>query len=99
MAGLKNVSTVWQNVKEIDLKPIRDSATRPVRIALVGKPGVGRHTLAEQMRTDPSRPEIHTQSPIALYTFDGSAEPPVAHLIIVLIDATHEDYREEQTLF
>lgn len=98
MAGLRNVSTVWQNVKEVDLKPIRDSAIRPVRIALVGKPGVGKHTLVEQMRTDPSRPEIHTQSPIALFTFDESAEPPVAHLIIILIDGNQENFVDEQIL-
>ena len=98
MAGLKNVSTVWQNVKEIDLKPIKDSATHPVRIALVGEPGVGKHTLAEQMRTDPARPGVHTQSPITLFTFDASTEPPVAHLIIFLVDATRADYLAEQTL-
>src|SRR4030066_2071126 len=98
VAGLKNVSTVWQNVKEIDLKPIKDSATQPVRIALVGEPGVGKHTLAEQMRTDPARPGVHTQSPITLFTFNASTEPPVAHLIIFLVDATRADYLAEQTL-
>jgi uncharacterized protein (DUF697 family) len=98
MAGVKDISSVWQNIKEIDLKPIRDSATHPVRIALVGEPGVGRHTLAEQMRTDPARPGIHTQSSMAILTFEPSIEPPVAHLIIVLVDATQEDYSKEQTV-
>lgn len=98
MAGLKEISTVWTNIKEVDLKPIRDSATRPVRIILVGEPGAGKHTLAEQMRCDPARPGVHSQSPIALFTFDGCTEPPVAHLIIVLIEATRTSFQNEQAL-
>jgi uncharacterized protein (DUF697 family) len=98
VAGLKDITSVWNNVKEVDLKPIRDSATLPVRITLVGEPGVGKHTLAEQMRIDPARPGIHTQSPIVLLTLNASIEAPVAHLIIMLVDATREDFSEEQTL-
>ena len=98
MAGIKNLSLVWQNIKEIDLKPIRDSATYPVRIAVVGTPGAGKHTLAEQMRTDPARPGIHTQSTLALITVEAATEVPDAHLIIVLVDATRADFSEEQLL-
>lgn len=98
MAGIKNLSLVWQNIKEIDLKPIRDSATYPVRIAVVGTPGAGKHTLAEQMRTDPARPGIHTQSTLALITVEAATEVPDAHLIIVLVDATRADFEEEQLL-
>ena len=98
MAGIKDISSVWKNIKEIDLKPIRDSATHPVRIVLVGAQGTGRHTLAEQMRTDPARPGIHTQSTLALISVDAIEEAPVAHLIIVLVDATRTDFSEEQAL-
>jgi len=98
VAGIKNLSLVWQNIKEIDLKPIRDSATYPVRIAVVGTPGAGKHTLAEQMRTDPARPGIHTQSTLALITVEAATEVPDAHLIIVLVDATRADFSEEQLL-
>ncbi len=98
MAGLKDISSVWKNIKEIDLKPIRDSATHPVRIVLVGAQGTGRHTLAEQMRTDPARAGIHTQSTLALISVDAITEAPVAHLIIVLVDATRTDFLEEQSL-
>ena len=98
MAGIKDISSVWKNIKEIDLKPIRDSATNPVRIVLVGAQGAGRHTLAEQMRTDPARPGIHTQSTLALISIDAIVEAPIAHLIIVLVDATRTDFSEEQAL-
>jgi len=98
MAGIKDISSVWKNIKEIDLKPIRESAIYPVRIVLVGAPESGRHTLAEQMRTDPARPGIHTQSPLALISTEAVAVAPVAHLIIMLVDATRTDFSIEQAL-
>jgi uncharacterized protein (DUF697 family) len=98
VAGIKDISTVWKNIKEIDLKPIRDSATYPLRIALVGAQGAGKHTLAEQMRTDPARPGMHTQSAMALLTPESATEPPDAHLIIVLVDATRAEFADEQAL-
>src|SRR4030067_137416 len=98
VAGLKDISSVWKNIKEIDLKPIRDSATHPIRIALVGEAGSGKHTLAEQMQTVPAGPGVHTQSPIALLTLDATMEAPIAHLIIVIVDATVNDFSDEQIL-
>ncbi len=98
MAGIKDISSVWKNIKEIDLKPIRDSATYAVRIVLVGEQGSGRHTLAEQMRTDPARPEVHTQSPITFLSPATITETPVAHLIIVIVDASRADSSTEQSL-
>ena len=98
MAGIKDISSVWKNIKEIDLKPIRDSATQPLRIALVGEPGSGRHTLAAQMRSDPARPDIHTQSPLAILPADPSADTPVVHLIILMADASRVDLSAEQLL-
>lgn len=96
MAGLKDISSIWKNIKEIDLKPIRDSATHPVRIVLVGDEGVGRHTLAEQMRTDPARPGVHSQSTLSLIAVEAAAEAPTAHLFIILVDATRKDFSKEQ---
>jgi uncharacterized protein (DUF697 family) len=98
MAGIKDISNVWKNIKEIDLKPIRDSATYPIRIAVVGAQGAGKHTLAEQMRTDPARPGVHSQSAMALIARDTATEPPDAHLIIVLVDATSTDFSDDQLL-
>jgi uncharacterized protein (DUF697 family) len=98
VAGIKDISTVWKNIKEIDLKPIRDSATYPLRIALVGMQGTGRHTLAEQMRTDPARTGVHTQSAMAIITVEAATEAPDAHLIIVMVEATHTDFTVEQSL-
>jgi uncharacterized protein (DUF697 family) len=98
VAGIKDIASVWNNIKEIDLKPIRESAMNPVQIVLAGAPGSGRHTLAEQMRTDPARPGMHTQSTLAIFPAEATAETPLAHLIILLVEATRTDFLPEQTL-
>jgi uncharacterized protein (DUF697 family) len=98
VAGIKDISTVWKNIKEIDLKPIRDSATYPLRIAVVGAQGSGRHTLVEQMRTDPARPGVHTQSAIAILSTEAATETLDAQLLIVLMDATRTDFSDEKLL-
>ena len=57
MSGINEITNVWKNLKEVDLRPLREAALSPVRLAIVGRPGVGRHTLANQIRQDPQRPE------------------------------------------
>jgi uncharacterized protein (DUF697 family) len=98
MAGLKDISSVWNNIKEIDLKPIRDTATYPLKITLAGAQGAGKHTLAEQMRTDPAREGIHTQSPLAIITIEADNLAPAANLTILLVDATRTEFELEQSL-
>lgn len=98
MVGIKDISSVWKNIKEIDLKPIRESATRPVMIALAGAEGSGRHSLAERMRTDPVREGVHTQTPLELLRVDAPLEVPDVHLIILLVEATQIDLTTERDL-
>ncbi len=98
MAGLKDISSIWNNIKEIDLKPIRDAATYPLKIAVVGTTGAGKHTLAEQMRSDPARADIHSQSPLAIITVEADTPAPAANLTILLVDATRTDFGLEQLL-
>jgi uncharacterized protein (DUF697 family) len=54
MASLKDLTNAWKNIREFDLRPLRETALRPVKIALVGAIGSGRHTLLDQMRNDES---------------------------------------------
>lgn len=98
MPGLKDLSSVWKNIKEIDLKPIRDSATHPIRIAIIGAQGAGRHTLADQMRADPARPGTRTQTAIVFPELSITTEAPAAHLIVIIADATRPDFSIEQAL-
>jgi uncharacterized protein (DUF697 family) len=98
LARIDNLSVVWKNIKEIDLKPIRDSALQPIRIAVVGVPGVGKRTLAEQMRTDPSKPEMHTLSTLSLINLEETIEAPQSQLTIMLVDGMRGDFTREQSL-
>ncbi len=98
MPGVKDVFNIWKNLKEVDLRPFRDAALRPVKLAIVGRPGVGRHTLAEQMRTDPQRPEQKTQTALLISDLNAPEQAMAADLIILMLDATAKDFSQEQAL-
>jgi uncharacterized protein (DUF697 family) len=98
MPGLKEVSNVWKNLREVDLRPIRDAALQPVKIALVGAIGSGRHTLAGQMRIDPSRPQMQTQTPLMIGDLKETEWVSGTDLIILIIDATSKNTTREQAL-
>jgi uncharacterized protein (DUF697 family) len=98
MADLKDLSSVWNNVKEMDLRPLRVEALRGVRIALVGRPGSGVHTLAEQIRRDPARPGAETQTPLVLANLDTADETVAADLIILMVPANAVEIMRERSL-
>jgi len=60
LAGLSGLSNFWNTVKEVDLRPLRDQALRPVRIVLVGEASSGVEELAKRMVQDPARPDLET---------------------------------------
>ncbi len=98
MPGIKDLANVWKNLKEVDLRPIRDAALRPVKLVIVGRPGVGRHTLADQMRCDPNRPESKTQTVLMISDLNSTDWVRAAELIILVLDATSNDFSQEQEM-
>ncbi len=98
MPGIKDLSNVWKNIKEVDLRPIQEEALRPVKLAIVGRQGVGRHTLAAQMRRDPHRPDQQTQTILNISDLETADTVTGAELIILVLDATSTDIRQEQAL-
>lgn len=96
MAKWQDVANIWNNIGEVDLRPIRDEALEELHVAIVGAPGSGRQALAEQMRRDPARSDQRTETPIliaGLQANGGTAVPPVTEtdLIIVLVDPQGEE--------
>lgn len=102
MSGLKDLSKVWQSVKEMDLQPIRDEALQEVNIALVGRPGVAKEMLLEQMRRDLNRKGMETLSPALVIDYEGddSALKPAlsSDLMILVVEEKQADQELEQHL-
>jgi uncharacterized protein (DUF697 family) len=96
MAGIKDVSSIWKNVREVDLRPIRDSALQSLRIAVVGRVGSGRHTLANQMRVDPAHPNFQAPTPIKILNLEDIGSVAGASLIILVLDASQGNFEEEE---
>ncbi|MBN1537972.1 MAG: hypothetical protein JW908_14630 [Anaerolineales bacterium] len=100
MAGFKDIANVWNNIKEIDLRPLRLDAQQGVRIALAGKAGSGRHTLADQMRRDPARLNVVAMTPVLLVDLDDPEaaihKTANADLIILLINASQTNTAAER---
>ncbi len=96
MGKLNVLAGVWKNLKELDLRPIREAAERDVRIAIVGHTGSGRHTLAEQLRSDPARPQAATQTQILITTPENAAEAANADLVILMLSSTASDDTAER---
>jgi uncharacterized protein (DUF697 family) len=98
MAGMRDLASVWKNIREVDLRPIRESALRPVRIVLVGSPGSGRHTLAARLRVDPSKPGVQLPTPIKILHVNEVEEIPQAELFVIMLDASRPGYQKEEQL-
>ena len=97
MPGIKELTNIWENIREVDLRPIRDEAAREVKILLVGGQGSGRETLAENLRQDPARPGLRSTTPVAIFDLEV-AEQVVksADLIVMLTGAAGADRLERQ---
>jgi uncharacterized protein (DUF697 family) len=94
----RDITNIWKNIQELDLRPIRELAERYVKIALIGEEGVGKRTLAEQMRNDPDRPEVRTMSPLMIADLDGADQIGDVDMVILMVDATSATMVQEQNL-
>ncbi len=103
MPGIFDMRKIWQNMREIDLRPIREEAEQITKIVIVGDENSGKHALVKALReeprrvlpaTDPSRsmPEpIHTQ-------LDNIAAVEEADLVLLVIGELKEGYFREREL-
>ncbi len=66
-----------------------------MQIALLGDKCSGRHTLAEQMRRDPGRPDIRTEAPVKILDLEQAEQAVGSDLVILVVDARKADFKEE----
>jgi predicted GTPase len=98
MSQFNTLNNLWQNIREADLRPMREQALRGVHIAIVGAPGSGRSTLADQMRRDPHRPQLSSDAPVMVLDLASASTAQDANLIILMVDARRPDASKEQEL-
>jgi uncharacterized protein (DUF697 family) len=98
MASLTSLADVWKNVKEVDLRPIRQEALRVISISLVGAQGTGKQALAEQMRNDPAHADVESFTPIPVLNLNEAQKAYEADLIVLLVRAGAPDFKAEKDL-
>ena len=98
MPKASELTNVWKTIKEVDLRPLQEQALRGVQIALLGDKCSGRHTLAEQMRQDPRRPDIRTEAPVKILDLEQAEQAVGSDLVILVVDARKADFKEELSI-
>lgn len=98
MAKVKDVANIFNNVRELDLRPIRAAAEKPLEIVLAGKPGSGRDAFAARLQIDPSRPDAGAFGRIITGSLAADQLSPNADLYIVLVSAGESNPAQEQDL-
>ncbi len=98
MNKINSLTNFWTNVREADLRPLREQALRGVRLAIIGEKRSGRSTLADQMRRDPNRPQLTSDAPVLVLDLDKASQASDADLIILMVDSRKMDSSREQEL-
>jgi len=98
MASLSALTNIWDNVKEIDLQPLRHEALSGVRLTIIGVSGSGRHTLAGMMRQDPVHADMVTEAPVQILDLSEADQASKADLVMLLVDSRKTDFTREAEL-
>jgi uncharacterized protein (DUF697 family) len=98
MARLSTIQSYWSIVTEIDLRPLVKEALQDVNIVLVGAVETGRNRLADQMRSDPSRADMETDTPILVLDLEEGLQALHADLIVLLLDGRQTSFSYEKEL-
>lgn len=98
MTGWRDLGNIWTTFKELDIRPIRDEAERPIVLAFVGAAEVGKSTLIAALRHD-VRAREKTITPTIEADLAAAARLGAADLIVLMLDATRGDFAAEAQLY
>jgi uncharacterized protein (DUF697 family) len=88
----------WDALREINPNDLRTELERPVTIGLFGRPGSGRHTLAQALLGQ-DQPDLPGRT-VSINDVDGAALAAAGRLDIafLLVDAAEPDWSAERSL-
>ncbi|MCX7840190.1 MAG: GTP-binding DUF697 domain-containing protein [Anaerolineae bacterium] len=98
MPNWTDLGNIWNTLKELDLRPLAEEAEQPLVFAVVGATGVGKSTLIAALHRDP-RTQTSTIAPTLELTLDSGERAQAADLIVLMLDATRDDFAREAQLF
>ncbi len=92
------LTDIWQTLKEVDLRPLRQQALTPAVIAIVGDESSGHYRLANQLRRDPAKPGDEFHTPLILADLGFADSVLQADAIILVMNSQKSDSNQEQAL-
>jgi len=98
MAGWTDLGNIWTTFKELDLRPLAEEAERPLVLAFIGAAGVGKSSLIAALRHD-QRAREKVIAPTIEADVDAAARVGTVDLIVLILDATRNDFSAEARLF
>lgn len=105
MAGWRDLGNIWTTFKELDIRPIRDEAERPLVLAFIGAAGVGKSTLIAALRHDRRSPSGDARArekavtPTIEANLEAAARLGEADLVVLMLDATRGEFSSEAELY
>lgn len=81
----KEVSSLWKNVQEIDLRPVRKEAEYPIQFALIGSNWQHIDTFAELLRTDIYNADRTVETPVMQFLWDDVPMDLSVDTVILLV--------------
>ncbi len=98
MPAWRDLENIWTTFKELDVRPIREEAEKPLTLAFVGEDGVGKSTLIAALRTHVrSREKVIT--PTIEANLSSAEQALSADLIVLVLDARQQDFSAQAKLY
>ena len=98
MAGLSTIQGFWSIITEIDLRPLAGEALQNLQIAIVASSKNHADLLADQMRRDPSRPDLESDTPVLILDYASVSVARQSDLVILLMDGEKTVFSTEKEL-